>query len=309
AETVGPTVVRSGPGADAPGVSRLRAGILLPVTGRSGDFLAVRTPCLEGVWVSASDVRLHPPAPTPGLTGLGSATFVLDPGHGGIDAGAVGPGGLREKEVNLAIAAHLADLLREAPALEGMPERGHGAPRVFLTRDSDHFATLGYRTALANALNAHALVSIHNNAEPDGPSAQPGTETYYQVATPGSQGSKRIAGLALEEIRGALTPLGGPWMSDTDAGAKYRRNSRGGDYYGILRGAQVPSALLEIMFISHAREEALLRRADVQRLTANAIYRALVRYATTDDPGSGFVEPYPRGTPAGGGRVQCVDPA
>jgi hypothetical protein len=101
------------------------------------------------------------------------------------------------------------------------------------------------------------------------------------------------------------------WQSDTDAGAKYRLNSRGQDYYGILRRtAGVPAVLTEALFISNPPEAELLARRDVQDAEAAALARAVTRFLVTDDPGSGFVEPYPRVDPAGpgGGGRGCVDP-
>ncbi len=102
------------------------------------------------------------------------------------------------------------------------------------------------------------------------------------------------------------------WAADRDAGAKYRPSSEGGDYYGILRRtAGVPAVLSEAAFISNGPEERLLADPAFQRAEARALTEAIVRFVTTDDPGSGFVEPYPRTQPAGpgGGSDGCVDPA
>ena len=100
-------------------------------------------------------------------------------------------------------------------------------------------------------------------------------------------------------------------MADRDAGAKPRRRSDGTDYYGILRRtAGVPAVLSEAAFISNPPEEALLATPAFHAEEASAIAEAVVRFVTTDDPGSGFVEPYPRTQPAGpgGGPSGCVDP-
>ena len=96
------------------------------------------------------------------------------------------------------------------------------------------------------------------------------------------------------------------WAADTDAGAKVRLNSEGGDYYGILRrAAGVPAVINEAAFISNAPEEALLARGDVQEGEATAIANGVERFLTTDAPGSGFTEAYPRPSPppsTGSGR-------
>jgi N-acetylmuramoyl-L-alanine amidase len=228
-----------------------------------------------------------------------SATVVLDPGHGGSESGAVGAGGLAEKDVNLDVARHAAAALRA----EGLT--------VVLTREQDYRATLVFRAALTKSVGAQVLVSIHHNAEPDGPLPGPGTETYYQYRSPES---KRLAGLLQEEARGALAGYGAQWVGDTDAGAKWRLNSSGGDYYGILRRPGemgITAALAELAFVSNPGEEALLQRPDVRQAEGAAVARAILRYVRTPDPGSGFTVPYPRTAPAGGGggSAGCVDPS
>lgn len=258
-------------------------GVVLAVTSDLGDGRYVATsPCGNEVTVVGQP-----------LTG---ATIVLDPGHGGDEPGAVGPTGLQEKDVNLAVA-------REAKAIL----EAQGAT-VVLTRTGDYRITLASRGAIAQALQPIAFVSIHHNADPDELRDTPGSETYFQIASPES---KRLAGLLHEELVAALSAYDITWAADLDAGAKYRPDSRGGDYYGILkRTAGIPAVLSEAAFISNPDEEALLADPAVQRAEAHAIARALVRFATTDDPGSGFVEPYPRTQPAGpgGGATGCQDP-
>jgi N-acetylmuramoyl-L-alanine amidase len=169
--------------------------------------------------------------------------------------------------------------------------------------------TLGARSRIAVALQPRAFVSIHHNADPDGPHDGPGSETYFQIRSPES---KRLAGLLYEEIVKALRQYQVAWVGDTDAGAKYRVSSSGGDYYGVLRqSAGVPASIAELAFISNGPEAELLARPDVQQVEGNAVAAGIVRYLRTSDPGSGFTEPYPRTTPAGpgGGSAGCQDPA
>jgi N-acetylmuramoyl-L-alanine amidase len=203
---------------------------------------------------------------------------------------------LREATVNLAVAGYTAEALRRA-----------GTPAV-LTRTADYQMALVSRAEVATALHPRAFVSIHHNAEPDGPWPRPGTETYYQIASPDS---KRLAGLIYEEVVGALSQYQVAWVADRDAGAKYRLNDRGGDYYAMLRRpAPVTSVLAELGFISNPPEAALYGRPDVQRVEGEAVARGIERYLITHDPGSGFVTPYPRTEPAGGpGPATCRDPA
>ncbi len=310
--TAGPTIVRKSPHPDSPQVSALRAGIHLPVLGAVDGFYGVLTPCDVEGYVPASDVHTHEPAPEEFPDSLEDATFVLDPGHGGLQPGAVGPAGLTEADINLNLVRRLAWFLNDSRSID--PETGavvaggdFGAARVFLTRDAEFTLSLRYRAAMAAVLRAHGFISIHNNAEPDGELPRPGTETFHQVH---SEQSRRLGGLIYEELVGVFNQYDLPWVGDRDAGAKYRTNEEGGDYYGVLRRTQTPAVLVEALYISNPPEEALLRNPDVQHQIAEALYRALVRYIETDDPGSGFIEPYSRGSGAPS-RVptRCVDPA
>ncbi len=290
--TKGPTHIRSAPGVDAPITTTLRAGIVLPVTARRDGFLSVLSPCEVTGWVAASEVELHRRA-TGTPRRLSESTIVIDAGHGGRLDGATGPTGLREKDPNADIAQRLLGKLDGA--------------RVFTSRSDDITAGLGYRTTLANAVGAHAMVSIHNNADPDGPSERPGTETYYQSA---SASSKRLAGLLYEEVFRAASGFDASWVADRDAGAKDRLSASGGDYYALLRQARVPAVIVEALFVSNASEEALLRRPEVADAIAAALAKGIRRFIETDDPGSGFVQPYPR-EPGPSGRLPstCDDPA
>lgn len=288
-------VLRTGPGGatltagpDAEPLGRLRPGVLVPFTEVQGDWARVTTPCALGRWLRLDEaVRLMAPR------------VVLDPGHGGGETGAVGPGGLQEKDVNLRVAARAAELLNS-----------QGVPTV-LTREQDYRAALEFRAELAAAAEPEAFVSVHHNADPDGPMQRPGTETFYQFR---SADSKRLAGLVYEETVELLQGLSVDWVGDTDAGAKWRLNTRGTDYYGLLRRTAqtgVPSILAELSFISNPAEEELLRRQEVIELEAQAVTNGVLRYLGTEDPGSGFSTPYPRRQPAGpgGGTTGCTDPS
>ncbi|HEX2700767.1 MAG TPA: N-acetylmuramoyl-L-alanine amidase [Acidimicrobiales bacterium] len=258
-------------------------GVVVPVTGREASGYRVTTPCGRSAVVAEG-------------TPVTDATVVLDAGHGGVEPGAVSPSGLPEKGINLAVVNSARAALEKAGV------------HTVRTRTADYRVTIATRTAIAKALNPKAFVSVHHNAEPDGPRAGPGSETYYQIATPES---KRLAGLIYEEVVKALTAYQVPWVADTDAGAKYRTNVDGDDYYGILRNAHgVTSALAELAFVSNPPEADLLSRPDVQQAEGEAVARAILRFLTTRDPGSGFTEPYPRTSPAGGGggSSNCVDP-
>jgi N-acetylmuramoyl-L-alanine amidase len=262
---------------------RTDAGPIVPVVAHDGAAYRVRTPC--GLETSVVDG-----------TPIATADVVLDPGHGGDEDGALGANGLKEKDLNLAVAERARTRLEA----EGY--------RVVLTRTGDYRVTLATRAEIALALGARAFVSVHHNAVADGPSEGPGTETYHQIASPDS---RRLAGLVYEEVVEAFERYDVAWEADRDAGAKYRPNRDGDDYYGILRrSAGIPAVLSEAAYVSNPAEADLLADPDVQAAEADAIARAVVRFLTTDDPGRGFVEPYPRGDEAGpgGGPTGCVDP-
>ncbi len=250
-----------------------------------GGYVVV-SPCGNEVLVASAT-----PVPRPHV--------VLDPGHGGAaDPGAVGPSGLTEASLNLAVA----ELTKAELEAAGV--------RVVLTRTRDVYASLLARARVATSLGPEAFVSIHHNAAPNRKAATPGTEVYYQVAD--EQRSKRLSGLIHEEVVAALATTGlTQWSWYDDAGVKVRTNDRGTDYYGILRNAAgVPAALAELSYLNAtAAEEALLRTDQVRRLEASALARAIVRYLTTDDPGSGFTEASRRLAEAtGGGTTGCTDP-
>lgn len=275
---------------DAPPSGHLRAGVLLPVMRTDGSWTRVLTPCEQLVWVS-----------DPGAERIGG-TVALDPGHGGDEHGAVGPAGLLEKELNLDVARRAAAALRT----QGV--------KAVLTRPADYRATLAFRTAVSEAMGASLVISIHHNAEPDGRSEWPGTETYHQRASPQS---RRLAGLLYEELAAALharDPNAQDWASNTDAGTKWRLNSEGDDYYGILRrhaAVGIPACITEFAFLSDPAEEALLLRSDVRQAEAEAVATAVVRFLRTSDPGTGYTTPIRRTRPAGpgGGLEGCVDPS
>ena len=266
---------------------RSPGGIVVPVLGREGDGWRVSTPCgREAVLASA--------------TPIASGPVVLDPGHGGYDPGAVGPNGLAESTLNLEVSRHAAAALERA-----------GFPTV-LTRNGDHGMNLANRARLAVGLQARAFVSVHHNAAAWAPSAIPGSEAYHQVDSPES---KRLAGLVYEEIVAGLSAYAVPWVT-SGVGVTWRTRSNGEDWYAMVRQPKgVAAALAELAFLSNPAEAALLADPEVQRVEGEAVARGIVRFLTTSDPGSGYVEggpmpPRPRTGPRGGGGGEdpCDDP-
>jgi N-acetylmuramoyl-L-alanine amidase len=172
--------------------------------------------------------------------------------------------------------------------------------------------TLSTRALIATNLAPIAFVSIHHNAEPDGPSPGPGTEVYFQVA---SDPSRRLAGLLVEEVRAALSLLPAQWTSDVPNGAVARISARdGGDFYGILRrGGSTTTVLSEAAYLSNPSEADLLATAEVQQVEGRghrprhrAVPAGRGRPRRRLRPGGPLTQP--SGGP-GGGSSGCVDPA
>lgn len=177
-------------------------------------------------------------------------TVIVDPGHGGADVGAVGPTGLHESDVTLAIAKRVEEALHR----RGVP--------VALTRTQDSTVPLEERPDLAQRYGGVLFVSIHANASRD-PTVT-GTETYYK--TPESQ---PLAALVQSEL---VKALGEP-----------DRGVRRADFY-VLVNTPMPAVLVEVAFISNPREEAMLRDPAVQQRAADAIARAVARFLATYAP-------------------------
>ena len=189
---------------------------------------------------------LHrPPRIDPGQP-LRGRTIVVDPGHPPL--GATGPTGLREAEANLAIGLRLRDLLTSAGA------------RVLLTRDSDRSLELWPRIRFADSVNAEVLISIHNNALPDGmnPFTNNGASVFYN--------HPRSLPLA-RAIQAALARrLGG-----RDLGA-----ARGD--LALVRPTWMPAVLTEGLFLMLPDQEAALRNPAGQEAYALAVRDGLVEY-------------------------------
>ncbi|MGH9277558.1 MAG: N-acetylmuramoyl-L-alanine amidase family protein, partial [Acidimicrobiales bacterium] len=271
--------------ADEVGAVLSPAGVAVPVLGREGSAWKVSTPCgRDAVLTSAQPIPKHP--------------IVIDPGHGGYDPGAVGPNGLAEARLNLAVAQHARAALERA---------GYA---TVLTRNADHGMNLTNRARLATNLQARAFVSVHHNAAAWAPSGVPGSEMYHQVDSPDS---KRLAGLIYEEIVAALTPYAVPWVT-SGAGVTWRTRANGEDWYAMVRQPKgIAAALAELAFISNPPEARLLADPDVQRVEGEAVARGIIRFLRTDEPGSGYVDggpmpPRPR-TGGRGGEDLCDDPA
>mgnify|MGYP001256722787 CR=1 FL=1 len=172
--------------------------------------------------------------------------IAVDPGHP--PAGAVGPTRLTEPEANLAIALRLQPLLEEAGA------------RVLMTRTDPTAVPLYARPFMATEANAHLLVSVHNNAFPDGvnPFVNNGTSTYYFHP----QAIELAQAFQLELLREL----------------RLRDLGIGRGNLALVRPTWMPAVLTETMFMMIPQQEAALRDPEVQERIARAHYRAIVAF-------------------------------
>jgi N-acetylmuramoyl-L-alanine amidase len=303
-----------------------REGLVFSAQGMEGDWIEVFTTCDAPAWVHSSEVLAQPPAPAAEIGSgfdLAEATIVVDPGHGGSwNTGASGPAGLSEKEINLDIARRVRDLLNEPHTVDwatGEIYLGDEIPAtgwVLLTRvgdgeAADYEAGLFYRSYLANAANAHAMVAIHNNAGWEIQRDTPGSDVYYQSQIPES---RRFAKIMVEEMLRSFAPFEADWVGALETGAKSRLSPREGNlqYYGILRRSEMPTVIAEGAFIANPSEAALLATPEFRQAYAAAVYRSLVRFLTTDDVGGGRdTDPVIWEGNAGSGdaRADCVIPS
>ncbi|MEX2526620.1 MAG: N-acetylmuramoyl-L-alanine amidase [Gemmatimonadota bacterium] len=257
-----------------------------------------------------------PPAGTVGnpsqqvMEGVGASrrprVVVIDPGHGGGEPGAVGPSGVREKEVALALGLALA---RE---LEGNPEI-----EVFLTRDSDTLVPLwerGERATLWKDDRPGVFVSLHANATPQGRAVTRGFETYF-LSEARTEHERRVAAAENASMRnGGASAVDQPedpglasilsdlrtfdhqhWSAllaelvQGELGRSHPGPNRGVKQgpFAVITNALMPSVLVEVGFISNREEERLLADSRFQQQAAQAMARAIDLFFQRYPPGGG----------------------
>jgi N-acetylmuramoyl-L-alanine amidase len=220
--------------------------------------------------------------------GLGVRTVVIDPGHGGPRPGSIGRSGLREKDINLAVARALQKLLREKAGLEAI-----------LTRESDVDVPLEDRTVIANQKRADLFVSIHTNAHRD--RKRGGVETFFLNISP----DPSVIELAAAENATSTKNIGemktilqkivqnSKIQESHDLAEAIQRNLvkslardlpgipnlgvKGGPFW-VLIGGEMPSVLVEISHLSNAKEEAKLKTQKYRELAAQGIFDGIMEY-------------------------------
>ncbi|HEV8341403.1 MAG TPA: N-acetylmuramoyl-L-alanine amidase [Candidatus Binatia bacterium] len=214
--------------------------------------------------------------------------IVLDPGHGGKDSGAIGVGGVAEKDIVLSVAKRLAKKLKNEMGVD-----------VVLTRRDDTFIPLEDRTAIANAEEADLFISLHTNASPN--AGARGIETYYLDNTT-DEAALRLAARENATSRKGVTDLQFI-LSDLTQNSKLEDSislahrlqsalvSVVGQKHGevrdlgvkkaqffVLVGAKMPSVLVELFFVTNKDDARALQRSSYQEAIIEALYQGIKRY-------------------------------
>lgn len=220
--------------------------------------------------------------------GLKIGRIVVDAGHGGHDSGTLGPGGIQEKDVVLDVALRLGKLLRQRMGSE-----------VIYTRDDDTFIPLEERTAIANKSQADLFISVHANSSSD-PTAR-GVETYYLNFTTSPDAlevaarENAVSDESIHELSGLVKKItlkdkideSREFAADVDSSlyAGLERGNPGLRDRGVkkapfvvLIGANMPSILAEISFLTNPDDAAQLRDPQYRERIAESLYRGVAKY-------------------------------
>jgi N-acetylmuramoyl-L-alanine amidase len=191
-------------------------------------------------------------------SGLNGIIIMLDPGHGGVDHGAIGRAGTKEDILNLQVAMLVRDKLKQAGAQVEMTRQSadvdySGDNDTRKRRDMDN------RAGLIRASNANAIISIHMNKYPN--RKLYGPQTFYWKS---NDEGRKLANCIQDELLGSVTSY-----------KKFRIVE--GDYF-ILHVVDAPSALVECGFLSNSADEKRLQNADYQQKIAECIFRGICDY-------------------------------
>jgi N-acetylmuramoyl-L-alanine amidase len=220
--------------------------------------------------------------------GLKIGKIVIDPGHGGHDTGTIGPNGLEEKDLVLEVGRRLGKLL----------ETRLGAEVVY-TRKDDTFIPLETRTAIANQQRADLFVSVHANSSSDEDAR--GVETYYlnftsspealEVAARENAVSEKsiyelqdlVKKIALKEKIEESREFAGDVQESLHSGLAAKSpaiRNRGVKKapFIVLIGANMPSILAEISFVSNPTDEHRLETSEYRQRIAESLYRGIAKY-------------------------------
>ncbi|ATG95052.1 AMIN domain-containing protein [Paracidovorax citrulli] len=284
------------------GLPSAAPGPTAPVATPSGAPAAVPPAVAAAPATPHTGGAAHPAAPAIARATDRLIIIALDPGHGGEDPGAIGPGGTREKDVVLKIAFLLRDRIN-ATTVGGNPMR------AFMTRDADFFVPLGVRVDKARRVQADLFVSIHADAFTT-PAAR-GASVFALSQSGASSSAARwlankenqsdlVGGLNVRSqdrhVQSALLDmsttaqindslkLGSVLLGEIGNMAKLHKPRVEQAGFAVLKAPDIPSVLVETAFISNPEEEAKLRTAAYQQQLADALMRGITRYFAKNPP-------------------------
>jgi N-acetylmuramoyl-L-alanine amidase len=222
--------------------------------------------------------------------GLKIGKIVIDPGHGGHDTGTIGPNGLEEKDLVLDVGRRLGKLLQ-----------GRMGADVVFTRKDDTFIPLETRTSIANQEQADLFVSIHANSSRD-PDAR-GVETYYLNFTSSAEAldvaarENAASDKSIHELQDLVKKIA--LKEKIEESREFATNVQRALHTGlavkspgvrdrgikkapfiVLIGANMPSILAEISFVSNPGDERRLKTSDYRQRIAESLYRGISKYVS-----------------------------
>lgn len=276
-----------------------------------GEFIGQvgKPPRKPGPDAAASSIPVPPPPPVAIAKPAGAASaaqaridrlivVAIDPGHGGEDPGAIGPSGLREKDVVLSVALQLRERLNEQPGM-----------RAMLTRDADFFVPLHERVRKARRVQADLFVSIHADAfitpQARGASvfalSQGGASSAAARWMANRENASDIVGGANIKAKDAAVmralldmsttaqihdslKIGGEVLGQIGKVGRLHKPKVEQAGFAVLKAPDIPSILVETAFISNPEEEAKLRDPDYQVQLVNALAVGIKRYFAKNPP-------------------------
>ncbi len=220
--------------------------------------------------------------------GLKIGRIVIDAGHGGHDSGTLGADGIEEKDVVLDVALRLGKLLHERLGAE-----------IVYTRADDTFIPLETRTAIANKAQADLFISVHANSSPD--ASARGVETYYLNFTTSPDAlqtaarENAVSNQSIHQLSDLVKKItlrdkideSREFASDVEQ-SLYSGLQKGNDGlknrgvkkapFVVLIGANMPSILAEISFVTNPRDAEQLQRPEYRERVAESLYQGVARY-------------------------------
>ncbi|RDW20433.1 N-acetylmuramoyl-L-alanine amidase [Oceanobacillus chungangensis] len=253
--------IRSGPSTNYSIIGSTYSGDTYPLVATDGDWhqvsLANGSIGWIASWLTNKVTRTEEPTHTSSVgaadnTAATSSTsgslagfnIVIDPGHGGYDPGAIGLGGIYEKDLVSNTANIVVNQLRSAGA------------NVIVTRLGDHYISLDRRAEISNSYDTHAFISLHYNAFPI--LGVQGVNTYYS-----SNADYQLA----QNVHSSLVRN----INLTNRGVVQEN-------YKVLRSTNAPSILMELGFITNTNDLSVIQTSDYQYEVAEAITNGLINY-------------------------------